>query len=458
MTRGAVRLAFTWKRWVPATNPAPPARAAIAWSLGLVAAVHLLTTPGQWLVTDQKEYISVAERILDRGSLHLAEAGEPRRADLPWVAPPPPGEPQRSRLLPLTSVVLVPLVALDQAVSTSRPAADRPLVHLQGHVFVLAGLALAGAAAAAHGASVPGIVAAVALAGLSWPVWQASRRGGPEALFVFLVGLFAFGDALDRSGRRGGVPLTVAAALLPWGNPTGAVLAAVLLAGAAAARRMEGSSLRGLVLPALACAASCTALVGVWNHGYHGSFWLGGYATHYAPAGSVVDPGRIARGLLLHLASIAVDAGPLVAVAVAGVVTRRLGGAALAVPVAATASMVALFAAFPEPEPTRRLVAGWPAWGVAAGREFAALLPRSAARHAMVAAAGLLGFYGFWATEGRYHEGPGGLFYPSVLWVRLWIEGAPSGQYGLPVVALTAALAVAAFRTARLLEVASADA
>lgn len=213
-------------------GPGPSRRATILWPLTLVAAAHLLTTPGQWLLTDHAEYIVVADRLVGRGSLHVSEPGEAPPRELPWLAPARPGEPLRSRLLPLTSVALAP--------------------------FVLADRALVGA-------------------------------------------------------------------------------------------------------------------------------------------------------------------------------------------------MVLVFATFPQPEPTRRMAAAWPAWGMAAGRMPSHLRLRLAARQAVLALAAVVGFNGFWNAEGRYHAGPGGLFYPSVVWVRLWIASAPAWQFALPCAALVVALVIAAARTSRLL-------
>jgi hypothetical protein len=437
-------------------DEAAPSRAAsLAWPLALVAGIHLLTTPGQWLSTDQKEYILVADRLVGRGSLHLAEAGEAPRTDLPWVAPAAPGQPQRSRLLPLTSIALAPLVLADRGIAGSRPPADRPLVQLQGHAFVLAGLALVGLAVAGEGVPAAGAAAAIVLTGLSWPVWQVSRRGGPEAIFVLLVALFVLGAArasAPRTAASGVAMMAVSAALLPWGNPTGPVLAASLLAGYGAFRWVSGGDLRVLAWPAAALTASSAAVVVLWNHHYHGHWWLGGYATHLSAAGSVVDPAVLAGGVREHVASAAVQGGVLLAIALAGAYSvapaRRW---ALAVPAALLASMLALFSAFPQPEPTRRLAAVWPAWGAAAGAAFPGLFRSLSAREAGVALAAVIGFHGFWSTEGRYHEGPGGLFYPSVLWVRMWIDGVPAWQYALPCAALLALVAVAASRTTRLL-------
>ncbi len=440
-------------------GPSPPSRAAtILWPLTLVAAVHLLTTPGQWLLTDQKEYILVADRLAGHGSLHLAEPGEGRRADLPWVAPPRPGEPQRSRLLPLTSAALVPFVLADRAMGSARPPADRPLVQLQGHVFVLAGLWLLGLTLAEHRASAASIAAALVLTGLAWPVWQVSRRGGAEALFIFLVALFLFGHARAREEartRRSGVALmSVACALLPWGNPTGAVLGAALLAGTAGERALTGRDARLLSAPVLVWVASSAALVALWNHGYHGHWWLGGYAPHLAAARSVVDAVSLPRGFAMHARAMAVEAGPLVAVACAGAIAgKRNDRAALVTPLAVVGAMLLLFATFPQAEPTRRLAAAWPAWGVAAGRTSGRLRWTLPVRQATLALAAVAGFHGFWTTEGRYHAGPGGLFYPSVAWVRLWIESAPGWQFVLPCTALVLVLVVAAGKTSRLLAV-----
>ena len=431
-------------------------RATILWPLTLVAAVHLLTTPGQWLLTDQAEYILVADRLVGRGSLHLSEPGEAPRPELPWVAPARPGEPQRSRLLPLTSIALAPFVLADRALGSTRPPPDRPLVHMQGHVFVLAGLGVMGLTLAQNRASAAAIAAALVLTGLAWPVWQVSRRGGAEAIFIFLVALFALGDARADDGtsthRTGILLMSLACALLPWGNPTGAVLAAALLVGTGAERAWTGQNPRALVAPVLAWAASSAALVVLWNHGYQGHWALGGYAPHYGAPHSVVDAASFPRGIGLHLRAIALESGPLLAVALAGALAGdRRDRAALLPPLALVGAMVLLFATFPQPEPTRRLAAAWPAWGVVAGRTLGRLRFPLPARQGVLAVAAVVGFHGFWITEGRYHAGPGGLFYPSVVWVRLWIGSAPAWQFALPCVALVVAVVVATARTSRLL-------
>lgn len=437
-------------------GPGPPSRrATILWPLILVAAVHLLTTPGQWLLTDQAEYIRVADRLVGRGTLHLAEPGEAPPPELPWVPPALPGQPLRSRLLPLTSIALAPLVLADRAFGWTRPPGDRPLVQLQGHVFVLVALGFIGLALHEERTSAAAVAAAVVLTGLTWPVWQTSRRGGPEALYVFLIALFLLGRARAGDAGRGGVVLmSIACALVPWGNPTGAILGAAVLAGAAAEDRVLARSPRRLLVPAAAWAASSAAVVLLWNAGYHGDWLLGGYAHHLAAPGTVVVESTIPRGIALHLRSVVMEAGPLVALAGAGALAGgRRDRATLLTPLALTFAMVVLFAAFPQPEPTRRLAAVWPAWGVAAGRGFGRLQWPLAARQAMLALGAVVGFYGFWITEGRYHAGPGGLFYPSVAWVRLWIASAPAWQFVLPCGALLAALMVATARTSRLLAV-----
>jgi len=434
-------------------GPAATFPPAVLWPLALVASVHLLTTPGQWLVTDQAEYILVADRLLERGSLHLAEAGEAPRAALPWVMPPEEGQPQRSRLLPLTSIALVPFAAADRVAASGLPPASRPLVHLQGHVFVLAGLAVIGIALVQSRAAPSSIAVALVLTGLAWPIWQVSRRGGPEPVFVLLVAVFLLGRTRVEGRARGGRTLmSIACALLPWGNPTGPILSAALLAGACAEQIWTGGDTRRLVVPFASALVSTVSLVLLWNVGYHEHWWLGGYAAYHSAAGSVVDPRSLLDGAWRHITATAKEAGLLIAVAGAGALAgRRREGAALLVPVGLVAAMLVMFAAFPHPEPTRRLAAAWPAWGYCAGRTMQNLAAGPTARQGVIALAAVIGFYGFWTTEGRYFAGPGGLFYPSVLWVRLWIESAPAWQFLVPAAVLLAIMAVAASHTSRLI-------
>jgi hypothetical protein len=109
-----------------------------------------------------------------------------------------------------------------------------------------------------------------------------------------------------------------------------------------------------------------------------------------------------------------------------------------------------MFASFHQPEPTRRLAAVWPAFGAVAGLTWDRVRLPAATPQALVAATGLLGFYWLMRQEGRHFPGPGGLFYPNVVWVERILSGAPAWQL-LPALALLVAGAFAAGRTWQLL-------
>src|SRR5262245_18340695 len=96
------------------TGPAVASGGPWLWALLHVASLHLLTTAGGWYVTDHAEYLFVARRLLDHGSLDLAVPGAGRVASLPRVVTGPGGT-LRSRLLPATPLTLVPLLAADRA-------------------------------------------------------------------------------------------------------------------------------------------------------------------------------------------------------------------------------------------------------------------------------------------------------------------------------------------------------
>jgi hypothetical protein len=429
------------------------------WALVLVASVHLLTTAGAWSLTDHVEYAFVARRLLEHGGFDLAEPGVGRLDALPWLAAPDEG-PLRTRLLPATALTLFPLIALDRWLGIDVPRQYGRLIHLQGHLFVLAGLACLGAVLRRSGASHGAAAGAIVLTGLVWPVWLIARRLGPEPILFFLVCLFLDARPWPASGRASLRPAQLGACtLLPWVSPTGPVLG-IGLAGAgllqawledprdpdARIRRVLGAAWN---IVGLALGVGSVMLV--WNTLYHGDWWLGGYAPYYAmlaPFGAQHGLG----GLLQHLRALVFEGAPLILAALLGVrASPGRRASLLALPVTLTLGLTLMFAAFHQPEPARRLAAVWPAFGAVAGLTWDRLrLPPSLAR-ALIVASGLLGFYWLMQYEGRRLPGPGGLFYPNVLWVERWLSGAPAWQWG-PVLAIVAACGVAAAAmTARLL-------
>jgi hypothetical protein len=68
-----------------------------------------------------------------------------------------------------------------------------------------------------------------------------------------------------------------------------------------------------------------------------------------------------------------------------------------------------------------------------------------------VALGAIVSSFWFITFDGRYHPGPGGLFYPSVIWVRLWISGRPWWLFLVPPVILTLVAVCAALWVGRTL-------
>lgn len=400
------------------------------------------------------EYLFVARRLLDQGSLELAEPGVRRVEALPWLVI-REGEPVRTRLLPATPVTLVPLLALDRWLGLEDPLRYGRLVHLQGHLFVVAGLAWLAAAVRAWGASERAAAVAVVLTGLTWPVWLVARRIGPEPILLSLVCLFLAAEAWSVRKRRraAAVRLTVCAAL-PWVSPTGSVIglalaAATLLDAWLAAAPGDRRAARLPWSPALGVAIGAASFVLLWNRLYHGDWWLGGYAPYAAQP--FFGTKHAAAGLLLHLRALALEGPLLLLLAAAGLRATgapRAHGLTLALML--TGALLVLFASFYQPEPARRLAVVWPAFGAVVGRTWDSLKLRAPAPQALLAAAGLLGFHWLIYYDGRRYPGPAGLFYPNVLWVERILSGAPAWQL-LPAAALAMTGAVAAAKTWQLL-------
>lgn len=410
------------------------------WALVLVASIHLLTTPGTWFVTDQAEYLFAANRLVTRRTLDLSEPGETRVGSLPWLEG-RPGQPIRSRLLPGTAVALVPLVLLDRLLGCADPLGCGALVNLEGHVFVLSGLGLLGWAVRRSGGSTRAAAMAVALTGMAWPVWLVSGRGGPEPILVFLLSAFLLAGTVDGTSpgpsRREAVLLKCCVCgLLPWVHPTGSVLDLALVGAAlldALATWRQGASGREALRPAWhlawASAAGILSVVWLWNHLYHGNWWAGGYGQF--------EPGKYLGalpplvGLSIHARDLLLQAPVLALLVILGVrAAGRPWPQGFAAPALLTAGLLILFSTFYTPEPARRFAVVFPAWGLLAGRTWDRSGWDGFSAQGALAVAGLVGFQWFMTVEGRYYQGPGGLFYPNVLWVKLAIEGSPGWKSG----------------------------
>jgi hypothetical protein len=430
----------------------PSARhAGSSWALLVVISVHLLTTAGLWLAMDEAEYLFAAERLARNHTFTLAEAGSGRLARVPWV-PVEPSEPVRFRMQPLTPVALAPLVALDLALGFGGPERAGLLAHMLGHILVFAALAILALTLRVAGASERASAFAVAATGLSWPIWHVSRRGGAEPVLIFLVALFLLGGELvRRRGRGSGVYLQcLALLLLPWAHATGPLIGLVLLMGEA----LYGIGPRhrkALWVLLLALTIGEASFIGVWNVGYHGNWWGGGYGSYYASR-PMLGVRAFLPGLVLHLGSLGLEGPVVLLVAAAALRARPLEGyEALARAALLSLAISVFFATFHQPEPTRRLAVAWPAWGLAAGLAFDRIASWRIAPRVLVLVAGLVSFHWFLAVDGRHYLGPGGLFYPSVLWIRQLLELGASAATLAPPLALALLLVVAALRLGRML-------
>lgn len=418
------------------------------WALLLVASIHLLTTAGAWQVTDHAEYLFTARRLLDHGTFDLAEPGARRVADLPWIVP-GPGETLRSRLLPATPLTLLPLLAADRALGLEDPRQFGRLVHLQGHLFVLAGLFLLGRAVRRGGGSDAAAAGAVALAGLCWPVWMVARRIGPEPILVFLVCLCL---APDRRGWTG-LLRGCACCVLPWVSPTGPAIGLALTAAACFdAWRDRGQpnagGLSGITLAAGGLAAGIAGLL-AWNHFYHRHWWLGGYAPYYASLPPFAIE-RVWQGLGIHLRAMALEGPAILLLAWLGL--RRdpaPGSTGVTLACVLTVTLLLMFAPFHQPEPARRLAVVWPCWALVVGRTWDSLRLRGPWAQASLAGGFLAGFYWLVRNDGRYYLAADGLYYPNVLWVKLLLSGA-SAWLLLPAALLSLLLLAAAAKSWRL--------
>jgi hypothetical protein len=428
-------------------------RSSWTWSLALVASVYLLTMTGAWTVTDHGELLYMAGRMLSRGTLDLWDPGEPPPTFLSWPRP-PGGGPIRSRFVPVPSLTLLPLLWLDRAFGWGERDQFGRLVHLQGHVFVLSGLALLGVSLRRLGASPQATAVAIVLTGLCWPVWMVGRRLGPEPILVFLVSVFLAASNVPSLRARllqGGVCLC-----LPWTHGTGSVVSAGLVlaaclqgcgettlrARAVRAARSEWPLVLGSVL-------GIASFVFFWNHLYHGHWLTGGYAQYAGDLYQRQSPLLWARK---YASCIALGLPLLLVPAWLG---RRAAGPHSARVTALTLTVVTLLFTLITPfsysEPARRIALLVPAWGLVLGMTWDRLHPPPVFAQVLTGLALVLGLFWFLNEEGGYYFTSRGIFYfPVVLWLSLLNEGRPWAAL-LPVGALLALLALAWARTWALL-------
>jgi hypothetical protein len=165
----------------------------------------------------------------------------------------------------------------------------------------------------------------------------------------------------------------------------------------------------------------------LWNHGLHGNWLKGGYAS-LEPPGGAFGVFSIGSGLRFQVAEMLQNPLPLAATAVAlwaapgwGVPVRRLVPGYLA--------LLALLLLFSTHyfhfagEPTRHLSVVWPLVHVALARSWPEHSGARLLLWGLLALQAVLSIHWFFVSDGRFWQGPGGLFYPSVLWVKLAIDG-----------------------------------
>lgn len=232
------------------------------WPVVFVTSLHCLTTSGGWWITDHGEILAVAHRFLATGHMDLRDLG-PGWED--WTQIAAARGSTGTRFLPGSILSLTPFLALDHLFGWRDPTSFR-FVHLQGHVFVSLGLALAGRFVARSSGRAAAAVLSILLLGLNWPVWMIARRLGPEPVLFALLALFATGGPRRKF---------LGQLLLPWIHASGPLLGlAALLAlrvetGSSRRREIRASGL-GFVLGAASVAL-------FWNLRVHGHAVMGGY-------------------------------------------------------------------------------------------------------------------------------------------------------------------------------------
>jgi hypothetical protein len=419
------------------------------WLLALVVAgsVHLLTTSGNWAILDHGEILYTARHLLHHGTFDLAPAGVPRLKFMPTVAA-RPGYPVRSRFLPIPTLTLVPLLFVDERLGWADDRAFGHVVHLQGHAFVLAGLALLGLAVRRRGGGDSAAAAAVLLGGLAWPVWLVSRRVGPEPVLIFLVCAYMLGEATP-STRGSRILRTAVCLLLPWTHATGPQLSVALILASSLRIVSQGGPRPGrwreLAPMAAATLVGTATMVYFWNYRLFGNWSRGGYA--------ITDPAQsfgvhgILPGVFEHVTALALLMPVTLPLAFVGLWRAGRGAAAAFWPAAVTvtAVLILMFATFYSPEPPRRLAVACPAWAGIVGSTWDRLRLRTPWGQAAIALQGLCGFAWFIQADGGWGgPGPGGLNLPQyVLWADLLRAGQPWWTFMVAPVALLIILILA---------------
>ncbi len=424
-------------------------------ALLVVLGAFVLTGPGRWTLTDQKERLYTAQRILEAGTIELADPGAGGVAAVPWVEATAGGH-LRTRHHPLTSVTLVPLLAIDRAFGWSGDPEWGRIVHWQGVLVVSLTLVLAGLVATACGATPGGAGVAMIAIGLAWPVWHVARAGGPEPWLGFFVVTALAADVFRaRFPRRAAAVQFASNLFLPWTHPTGVLLSAGNVVASVLSTRGRAIQRLRSAGPGLAGAlVGCLGVVLLWNHLYHGNWLAGGYGLY--PAQNSLAAVSLANGFWHHARVVL----PQLAVVVVVIIVGRPRGVPTAVwayPVVALSVLLVFFSAFSHPEPERRLAAAIPAWVPAVALAWSRWSERYRRPPLLAATSFALGLHHFMGFVGRYLEGPGGQLYPDAFWVGWIIRGAPVAQWSAPVLLALASISVGAARLQRQARSASPD-
>jgi hypothetical protein len=416
-----------------------------AWGLLAVAALHALTTAGGWEITDHEEQLLVAERILTRGTLHLWDPGDKIPRYHGFIIGRTDGvHPVRSRFSPVTSLTLLPLLIVDRWIGWGEAGQFGRLVHLQGHIFVLMGLAILGAALRKSGVSSQGTAIAVVLTGLSWPVWMVSRRVGPESILVFLVCVFLSASLLESQNPRRWLTVQGLVCLaLPWVHPTGPFISAALVL-TALWDHAPFQPVRSTWAVWTGAFLGLSSFILIWNTFYEGDWLRGGYGRF------LVEYQSPLAGLPDCLASLALGAPVLLSSALYAWIKKPGKGPGRHAALVVTGILLLLLSPFAKHEASRRLAAVLPGWGILLGTTWDRLRVAPLTAQALAAlcivpsVSGLLEFGDF------YYTSRGIFVFPWILWLRLLNGGTP---WGFVLVAVLLILILLAWGWMRLFDV-----
>ncbi len=386
------------------------------WPVLLVGSLLLATLPGVWISTDQAYAFAAARRLVEAGSFVLTGPGQVSAPDLPWIPPGPQGE-VRTQIHPLVPVLLAPLAWLDSRLGLWGPDISGTFVHALNPVLIVLAVMLAGRRLWRETRRYDATAFVVLATGVLWPTYQVARRGMAEPLLILLLTMYVCALP-DRSFWVRGLAL----ALLPWAHPTGLVLAAAL--GGLDVLRQGRAAWR----EAIAGAASTLLFLGMWNYAFHGHWLKGGYAS-LEPSGGAFSVHSAWSGIGFQLAEVLGNPMPLAATLVVGSAHGRWERLRdLAPGYLALLTLLLLFSThyFRVPgEPTRHLAVVWPMVHIGLARAWPTQLWARRLLWGLLVAQAVLSIHWFFRFDGRYWEGPAGLFYPGVLWVKLAIDGRP---------------------------------